>query len=103
VPRGSKSPIGSTRVSPNGYHYTNTTEGWELTHRITAAKMLGRPLLPNERVGFKEGFSKAKDYDNPDAIHVAVAKTKSKASRAAVLRAKIAEYEAELEELEAAD
>lgn len=52
--RGANKPVGSERISQNGYHYTKTDTGWELTHRVIAEReLLGRPLNPNERVTFR--------------------------------------------------
>jgi septal ring factor EnvC (AmiA/AmiB activator) len=51
--RGVTSKIGDTRISPNGYEYTRTEDGWRLTHHLVAEKMLGRPLAADERVKFK--------------------------------------------------
>jgi hypothetical protein len=95
--RGKQAKPGDTRTSPNGYHYTRTEAQWELTHRLIAAKRLGRPLNDNERCTFKDG-----DRTNlsPDNIVVSEKKQKSTASRRAQLEAKIAELQAELESLE---
>lgn len=51
--RGQAAVIGDERWSPNGYHYTKTKSGWQLTHRMLMEEKLGRPLLPTERVVFK--------------------------------------------------
>ena len=54
--RGANAPIGAERVSQNGYHYTKTEGGWELTHRMIAEReLLKRPLYKNERVVFING------------------------------------------------
>ena len=65
--RGRKSKIGDTRVAPNGYHYTNTAEGWELTHRLVAGRVRGNPVTPDERVSFKD-----KDKTNLDPSNLIV-------------------------------
>jgi len=61
--------LGSTRLAPNGYHYTKVQEArfndgepyWRLTHHIYMEKYLGRQLLEGERVHFnsdnKQDFS----------------------------------------------
>jgi hypothetical protein len=53
--RGNASPVGATRTAPNGYHYTKTEDGWELTHKLVAEEALGRKLASNERCRFKDG------------------------------------------------
>lgn len=97
--RGKTSKIGDTRTSPNGYHYTRTADKWELTHRLIAEEQLGRPLKDNERVRFLDG-----DRTNlaPDNIAVYETKPQGPNRRRAQLEAKIAELQAELEELEEA-
>lgn len=37
-------------MSPNGYAYTKTKDGWELTQRLLAEKKLGRKLESHEYV-----------------------------------------------------
>lgn len=101
--RGKAAVEGDTRWSPNGYHYTRLADRWELTHRVTIERALGRPLADDERCRFKEGFSKVTDYDNPDAIEVFKVKSKSGASELAKLYAKRDEIEARIAELEASD
>ena len=94
--RGRASRIGDTRVSPNGYHYTRTAKGWELTHRLIAEETLGRPLADNERVKFKDNDRTNLYRDN---IEVYVVKEQSKKKRIAVLEHRIQELQAELEDL----
>jgi hypothetical protein len=53
--KGKTANIGSTYVSDNGYEYTKTKEGWELTHRLMAEAKLGRKLKKGERVYFVDG------------------------------------------------
>jgi hypothetical protein len=65
--RGKASTVGDTRVSLNGYHYTRTTEGWQLTHRLIAEEKLGRPLRENERIRFVDND---RTHLDPDNIHV---------------------------------
>lgn len=95
--RGKKSDVGDTRIAPNGYHYTRTEGGWELTSRIVAGRTLGRPLEGTERVTFIDG-----DRGNlePSNLRVAVIRTSSAARRKARLEAKVQEFIAEIEELD---
>lgn len=95
--RGKKSEVGDTRWSPNGYHYTRTAAGWELTHKLVAARTLGRPLLDNERCKFKDGDRTNLDSDN---IEVYVTKEKSVNARLAQLYAKREEIDSEIMHLE---
>jgi hypothetical protein len=53
--RGTHAKIGSTYTSDNGYQYTKTKKGWELTHRLVAEAKLERDLKKNERVYFVDG------------------------------------------------
>ena len=95
--RGRKSQIGDTRMAPNGYHYTRTANGWELTGRIVAGEKLGRELRPDERIRYLDGDRANND---PDNVEVYVVKERSKAKRKAMLEAKIEALQAELEDLE---
>lgn len=94
--RGRKSKIGDTRVSANGYHYTRTKTGWELTHRLVAANKIGRSLSPEERARFIDG-----DRSNlsPDNIEVYEIRQASKERKRARIEARIEELQAQLEEL----
>lgn len=96
--RGRKAKIGDTRVSANGYHYTRTEKGWELTHRLTAEKKLGRPLRDNERVRLVDGDRG--NYSDPANVEVYEVKKGSIARRKAQLEARKEALEAELAELE---
>lgn len=95
--RGSRATVGDTRWSPNGYHYTKISTGWELTHRIIAERMLGRPLAENERVRFKDNDRRNLDESN---IMVTITREASKARRIATIEAKIDELKAELAHLQ---
>lgn len=97
--RGQKAKPGDTRVAPNGYHYTRLDTRWELTSRIKMEEKLGRRLGPNERVRFRDNDRTNLD---PDNLYVTVTQTNS-AKRAAQIRARIAELEAELEALEGSE
>jgi hypothetical protein len=96
--RGERSDVGSTRVSANGYHYTKTDDGWELTHRIVVAReVLGRPLQDDERVRFEDG-----DRTNLDPRNLVVYRVRqsSKERRRAQLLARRQEIDAELADLD---
>lgn len=95
--RGRASQVGDTRWSPNGYHYTRTARGWQLTHRLVAEETLGRPVGEDERVRFLDGDRTNLD---PDNIEVYKSKPQTPARRRAQIEAKIADLQAQLEELE---
>lgn len=95
--RGRKSKVGDTRVSKNGYHYTRTKNGWELTHRLVAAKQLGRDLTPEERIRFTDGDRTNLD---PDNIEVYEVRKQSIEKRKARIQSRIDELQAELNELD---
>jgi hypothetical protein len=99
--RGQKVDVGSTRIAPNGYHYTKVDDrgdgkpGWRLTHHIVAEKALGRKLRKDERVSFK---GKKTDLTWGNLI-VAEKGTGSSRRRLAQIRARIAELQAEESEI----
>jgi len=95
--RGVRSNVGDTRVAPNGYHYTRTGEGWQLTHRVMAERDLGRRLLSNERIRF---LDRDRANLNPSNIEVYTTKEKTVAAKKAVLESKIEDLQAELEALD---
>lgn len=97
--RGELAPIGSTRVSANGYHYTKTGQpsDWRLTHHIIAEQKLGRPLNGNERVIFGD---KGKTCLEPANIKVVPKGKGSLRRRIANIEARISELEAQKAELE---
>ena len=106
MPRGSNADVGAERTSANGYHYTKVEDqstiranlvgpGWMLTHHITAAKKLGRPLLENEIVQFVDKKYK-RDPHNIAGVKVIRKKTSSLRRRKAQVEARIAELQAEL-------
>ena len=98
--RGQKSKEGDTRTAPNGYHYTRTGEGWELTHRIVAERKLGRSLSYDERVRFVDGDRS--NFDDPDNINVYKVREASAAKKRARIEARMEELQAQLDELEEA-
>lgn len=95
--RGRKSKPGDTRIAANGYHYTRTTSGWELTHRLVAERRIGRPLEYNERVRFIDGDRS--NFGNPDNLAVYRVREASAAKRKARIEARIEELQAQLSEL----
>ena len=99
--RGKKSEIGDTRTSPNGYHYTKTATGWELTHRLTAQRRLGRELRFDERVRFADG--NRSNYTDPDNLDVYKVREPTRAKRKARIETKIDDLQGQLRELEDAD
>jgi hypothetical protein len=95
--KGVSAEIGDTRVAQNGYHYTRTKLGWELTHRIIAADKLGRALTEDERAVFNDGNRRNL---SPDNIQVVVKKRGTKAARRTALVARIEQLQIELAELD---
>jgi hypothetical protein len=99
--RGASAPLGSTRTSANGYHYTKAIdpatnkECWRLTHHIVAEQKLGRPLREDERVHF---VGKKSDL-SPDNIKVVEKGRGSLRRRKAQIEARIAELQSELDEI----
>jgi hypothetical protein len=96
--RGSAAPIGAERWSPNGYHYTKTENGWMLTSRMLMEKKLGRPLLANERVTFKNNNKRDLRIDN---LTLTAVKTdlKKLQQRKASIEDKLREYQGMLEDV----
>lgn len=97
MPRGVPAADGTTRISPNGYHYTRKGGRWRLTHHLVAEKMLGRPIdTDKEMVRFRTGN---KLDLRPDNIEI-IPKNKSTArKRLANIEAKIDELVAQRDEL----
>jgi hypothetical protein len=95
--RGQTSKPGDTRVSPNGYHYTRTEEGWVLTARLIAGETRGEPLAKNERVRFVDG-----DRTNLDPANIMayIVREGSRAKKAARIKSRIEELQAELQDIE---
>jgi hypothetical protein len=106
---GKHQPVGSTRVAPNGYHYTKVSDlparklspgqsNWRLTHHIVAEeKILKRPLLPDERVVF---VNKNNRLDlRAENIRVEKKKGKTREAAVAALRAKYEDIRAQLIEM----
>lgn len=95
--RGQKSEVGETRTAPNGYHYTRTDAGWELTHRLIIEDRLGRKLTPEERVRFVDGDRSNRDPDNLVVYEIREASRNRKRAR---IEARIEELQAQLNELD---
>lgn len=93
---GKKAKVGATRVAPNGYHYTKTTEGWIGTHRLVMEKKLGRKLREGERVTFLDNDRTNMD---PDNLELTVAKKGSVDKRIARVESKIEDLQGELKAL----
>jgi hypothetical protein len=96
--KGAAAPVGSERWSANGYHYTKSTTGWILTHRMLMEQKLGRSLLPHERVTFKNNNKRDIRIDNLELTEVKNDRTKL-LRRKASIEDKIREFEAMLEEV----
>jgi hypothetical protein len=95
--RGKAVADGATRVSQNGYHYTKTGGKWRLTHHIVAEQILGRPLREDERVSFKD--PKQRLNLEPSNIVISEKGQGSIRRRKAQLEVRIAELQAELDEI----
>lgn len=95
--RGEAARNGERRVAANGYHYVKKDGKWRLTHHVVAEENLGRPLRSDEGVFFKD-----KDRNNlkPENIGVRIKGNVSAATKRARLEARIAEAQAQLDELD---
>ncbi len=98
--RGQKSNPGDTRTAKNGYHYTCTSDGWMLTHRVLVEKDMDRALHDNERIKFVDGDRTNLDLSNLEVYQV---RQKTRHQRMSRLESKIEELQIELEELQASD
>lgn len=94
--RGKTADVGTTRVAPNGYHYTKVEDrGWVLTHWLTMEKQLGRRIDPaKEQVRFKDKKAKRDPYDVRGLV-IVKKRTSSLRRRLAVVEDRIRELEAE--------
>ena len=92
--------MGDTRTSRNGYQYTRTETGWQLSHRLVVERELGIEIGANERVRFVDG-----DRSNlsPKNLVVYEVKEKTNDKRIAELEAKVDDLEAEIELLRELD
>lgn len=98
--RGRAAQPGDTNVSANGYHYTRTDVAWRLTHHLVAEEKLGRALRSDERVTFADGDRTNLHRDNIVVRAKGSTSTKTKRAR---IEARIAELQAQLEELDDED
>jgi hypothetical protein len=97
VARGQTADIGTERVSPNGYRYRKTGDGWETVHRLLAEENLGRRLANNEYATFKDGDKTNLD---PENIIVRLRGRTSLRRRHALVESRISELTAERDMLE---
>lgn len=93
--RGRASAVGETKVSPNGYHYTRTETGWELTGRLIAAKNIGRKLRRDEQVRYFDGN---RNNLSPDNITVRKVTAVTPDKRLARLEDKLREIQAQIDD-----
>lgn len=49
-------PVGTTRLTDQGYVLIKAGTGWQQEHRYVMQQLLGRPLLPHENVHHKNGI-----------------------------------------------
>ena len=94
--RGQKSSPGDTRIAKNKYHYTCTSDGWVLTHRLMAKEILGREIRADERVRFKDGNRTNLHKSNLEVFRV---KTKTREVKIALLETKRDEIDMQIKEL----
>lgn len=87
-------PEGTTRVSANGYHYTKVNGTWRLTHHIVMEEVLGRSLLPNERVCFN---SSDKLDLRPENLRIQIKGTVKLRQKKDQLEARIEDLQRELD------
>jgi len=97
VARGQVANVGAERVSPNGYRYRKTEDGWETVHRLLAEEKLGRKLTNNEYATFKDGDRTNLD---PKNIIVRLRGRTSLRRRHAIVESRLAEFAAERDLLE---
>lgn len=95
-------PVGSERISKNGYKYTKVaatgSQTWRLTHHIVAEeKILGRPLRDNERVVFVN--TKDRLNVHPSNLKIVERGASSTKKRAAQIKVRISELMSELNDL----
>lgn len=84
---------GSTRVAPNGYHYTKVNGTWRLTHHIKMEEYIGRKLRDGERVHFVTGNKL--DFSKKN-LRLVVQGTTTARKKVAQLEAKLQDVQADL-------
>lgn len=95
--RNSRAPLGTERISQNGYHYVKIGEGdWKLKHHIVAEKKYGREIGEGERVVFKD---KNRNNFHPDNIEILPLGKQSARRKLAQLIARRDEINSQIEEL----
>lgn len=93
--RGQAAPVGSERVSQNGYTYVKTKDGWVLKHWIIAEEKYSRKVDRDVTVRFAD-----EDRTNFDPDNIVLTPKRGK-GRADILRKRIREYRERIRELEA--
>jgi len=95
--RGTAMPVGTERISNNGYLYRKQENGcWELVHRLIAEEKISRKLKSNEYAAFLDGD---KTNFEPDNIIVQIYGRTSTRRKLAQVEARIAELTATRDEL----
>lgn len=109
MPRGEASPVGTRRITQNGYWTTKTENGWRLDHHIIAEEKLGRALEDDERVEFIDGDRTNLKPKNIRIVFVGQRRTPYEKARKRLLRIEawkerldheISELKIELDELD---
>jgi hypothetical protein len=83
---------GERNQAQNGYWYEKRNGKWVLVHHLIAVQNLGRPLLPNEGVYFKDGN---RENLNPENIEVRAKGNGKARARLAAVQERIRELQAE--------
>lgn len=93
--RGNTVPIGTETVASNGYVNVKTENGWKSKHHLVAEEMLGRPLLPTERVKILPGG----DKQHPTSEYIEVVESKAKRNQIHRLQMRVENLTRELEDI----
>ena len=59
-----KAPLGATNITQHGYRRIKVETGWRFEHIVVAESVLGRPLRPDEQVGWVNGDKTDNDPAN---------------------------------------